>query len=79
MKTGSAAHDLDYLTHLAADSARFVQALAQTPPEARVLTCPDWDADDLLWHLGQVQWFWAAVIGRGLTVHAEVELSLIHI
>jgi len=73
MKTGSAARDLDYLTHLAADSARFVQALAQTPPEARVLTCPDWDADDLLWHLGQVQWFWAAIIGRGLTVHAEVE------
>lgn len=73
MKTGSAAHDLDYLSHLAADSARFVEALAQTPPEPRVPTCPGWDADDLLWHLGQVQWFWAAVIGRGLTVHAEVE------
>jgi uncharacterized protein (TIGR03083 family) len=73
MKTGGAARDLDYLTHLAADSARFVEVLAQTPPEARVPTCSDWDADDLLWHLGQVQWFWAAIIGRGLTVHAQVE------
>jgi hypothetical protein len=38
-----------------------------------VPTCPDWDADDLLWHLAQVQWFWAAIVGRGLTVEADVE------
>ena len=73
MKTERDKRDLDYLTHLAADSARFVEVLAQTRPEARVPTCPGWDADDLLWHLGQVQWFWAAIIGRGLTVHADVE------
>ena len=24
--------------------------------------CPDWDADDLLWHLGGVQHFWANVM-----------------
>src|SRR5450756_714943 len=64
---------LDYLDHLARDSARFVEVLRQTPPGTQVSTCPDWDADDLLWHLSEVQWFWGTIVGRGLTAHAEVE------
>jgi uncharacterized protein (TIGR03083 family) len=68
---------LDYLGHLARDSARFVEVLRKAPPGTRVPTCPDWDADDLLWHLTDVQWFWAAIIGRGLTTGAEVE-ALVH-
>lgn len=64
---------LDYLAHLARDSARFVEVLAQTPPETRVPTCPDWEADDLLWHLAEVQWFWGAIVGRGLTAYDDVE------
>ena len=62
-----------YLTHLARDSARFVEVLRQTPPESRVPTCPDWDADDLLWHLAGVQWFWGTIVGRGLTAGADVD------
>ena len=65
--------ELDYLTHLARDSARFVEVLRQTPPGTRVPTCPDWDADDLLWHLAKVQWFWGTIVGRGLTAYADVE------
>lgn len=65
--------DLDYLAHLARDSARFVEVLRATPPGTRVPTCPDWEADDLLWHLSEVQWFWASVVGRGLTAPADVE------
>lgn len=66
-------NELDYLNHLARDSARFVEVLRQAPPEARVPTCPDWDADDLLWHLAEVQWFWGAITGRGLTKFEDVE------
>ena len=36
--------------------------LALTPAAARVPSCPDWDADDLLWHLTEVQWFWGEVV-----------------
>ena len=36
--------------------------LADCDPSARVPTCPDWDAADLLWHLAKVQLFWAKVI-----------------
>ncbi len=56
------ASDLDYLSHLHAESDRFAQALRSASPDARVPTCPDWDADDLLWHLAEVQWFWAAIV-----------------
>jgi len=52
----------DYLSHLVRDSTRFAEAIQQAPPQARVPSCPDWDADDLLWHLGLVQHFWTTVV-----------------
>lgn len=59
--------DPDHLNHLRVESARFLDAIRQTTPEARVPTCPDWTADDLLWHLGgDVQWFWASIIDQNL-------------
>lgn len=61
-----------YLDHLRAESARFRAVLSDCDPAARVPSCPDWDAADLLWHLVTVQWFWStAVSGRP----AEVDLS----
>jgi uncharacterized protein (TIGR03083 family) len=51
-----------YLDHIRAESARFRAVLATCPPDARVPACPDWDAGDLLWHLAEVQWFWAHVV-----------------
>lgn len=57
----------DHLHHLRAESVRFLDAIRQTEPDARVPTCPDWTADDLLWHLGgEVQWFWASIIADNL-------------
>ncbi|MAO79850.1 MAG: hypothetical protein CMH82_04155 [Nocardioides sp.] len=51
-----------YSAHLRRESTRFRDVLALTPSQARVPTCPDWDADDLLWHLAEVQWFWGEVV-----------------
>jgi uncharacterized protein (TIGR03083 family) len=51
-----------YVDHLARESARFAEALGHAAADARVPTCPDWDAADLLWHLARVQLFWAKVI-----------------
>lgn len=72
-RVASGSADLDYLAHLSRDSARFVEVLARTRPETRVPSCPDWDADDLLWHLAEVQWFWGTIAGRGLTRSEDVE------
>src|SRR5947207_12648753 len=59
--------ELDYVDHLVRESARFAEAISEAPPEAPVPSCPDWNADDLLWHLAEVQFFWAAVVGEKLS------------
>jgi uncharacterized protein (TIGR03083 family) len=59
--------ELDYLRYLAAESARFGAVLGAAAPDARVPSCPDWIADDLLWHLSEVQWFWGTVVREKLT------------
>lgn len=53
--------DVDYLAHLRADSARFVEVLVAADPAAPVPTCPGWTAADLLWHLGEVQLSWGTI------------------
>jgi len=63
---------VDYLTHLADESRRFVEVLRPTPAHAPVPSCPGWDADDLLWHLGSVQSFWADVVEHAVADPAEV-------
>lgn len=61
-----------YLEHIRVESARFRDVMAGCDPAARVPTCPEWSAEDLLWHLVTVQWFWStAVIDRP----AEVDLA----
>jgi len=62
----------DYLRHLARESARFAAALETAAADARVPSCPDWDAQDLLWHLAEVQWFWGQVVRNRLTSTEEV-------
>lgn len=62
-----------YLDALAGDSARFVEVLAEVPAGTRVPTCPDWDVDDLLDHLAQVQSFWARIVAGPLTDDAQVQ------
>jgi uncharacterized protein (TIGR03083 family) len=59
-------NNLDYLGHLARESALFGHALDGAAADAPVPTCPDWDADDLLWHLAEVQWFWGTIVREGV-------------
>lgn len=56
---------LDYLGHLARESALFGHALDGAAQDAPVPPCPDWTADDLLWHLAEVQWFWGTIVREG--------------
>ena len=34
---------------------------------ATVHACPEWDVNDLLWHLAEVHWFWGEVVERRAT------------
>lgn len=55
------------------ESARAADAVAAAPPDARVPACPDWSALDLAFHLGEVQDFWAQVVG---VAGADVDVDL---
>jgi len=63
---------MDRLTVINAESDRFAAVLAECAPEARVPSCPDWNARDLLWHLTQVHQFWAGVLSSGARTEEEV-------
>ncbi len=67
--------DLDYVAYLSRESARFADALRDVAPDVPVPSCPGWNADDLLWHLGEVQWFWAAVVREDVTGDRAEELK----
>jgi uncharacterized protein (TIGR03083 family) len=67
--------DLDYVAHLARESGRFGEAIRAARPDQAVPSCPGWTADDLLWHLGEVQWFWAAIVRENITGPRAEELK----
>lgn len=65
--------DMNFDAYLARESDRFAEALRAARPETRVPSCPEWDAEDLLWHLGKVQAFWATIVREGITDADEAD------
>jgi len=61
----------EYLPVLEKTNARFADAAAESVLEhgwqARVPGCPGWRLNDLVWHLAEVQHFWAWVVKRRAT------------
>ncbi len=51
----------EYLDSIRTESVRFVDVLTACDPATPVPSCPEWTAADLLWHLVEVQAFWARV------------------
>lgn len=66
---------LDHLVHLRAEAARFGSVLRNADPGAPVPTCPEWNADDLLWHLAEVFLFWGAIVRDRLDDPAVAEAA----
>ena len=63
---------IDAIATIREETERSVAALASTAPDQQVPTCPDWTADDLLWHLAEVHEFWAAILEAGATTQEQV-------
>jgi uncharacterized protein (TIGR03083 family) len=66
---------MDRIAIIDAESHRFADVLSSSDPDARCPTCPDWTAADLLWHLTEVHYFWAGVLGQ--RVMSETELPAV--
>jgi uncharacterized protein (TIGR03083 family) len=55
-----------YLDELAIESAAFEAAVSGAPLDAPVPPCPAWTVADLVYHLGEVHYFWGEVTRRRL-------------
>ena len=55
---------MDFLAAIRRESDRFHELASTADPEARIRSCPDWSVADLVWHLGEVHWFWASIVER---------------
>lgn len=64
---------IDSTEVIRAEAQRFADVLATADPQARVPTCPDWTAADLLWHLTDVHLFWGGVLSRAALTEADLE------
>jgi uncharacterized protein (TIGR03083 family) len=51
-----------YLDSLRRDSAGLLSAARAADPDAAIEGCPDWKPVDLVWHIGEVHWFWATIV-----------------
>jgi uncharacterized protein (TIGR03083 family) len=62
-----------YLDTIAAESAAFHAAVAAAPLDAPVPACPEWTVADLVYHLGEVHYFWGQIAERRLADPEAVE------
>lgn len=54
--------EIDYLSTIREQSRRFAGVLEGVDPGRDVPSCPGWTAADLIWHLAEVQHFWAEIV-----------------
>jgi uncharacterized protein (TIGR03083 family) len=66
---------LDYHAITRSEMARFVTVLRDTDPSARVPSCPEWTAHDLLDHMTGVALFWSTIVRDRLTDPAAAEAA----
>lgn len=64
---------MDPVAAIRRDSDRFYQTADDADPSAAVQSCPGWTIADLVWHLGEVHWFWSTDIELRATGPDEVE------
>lgn len=53
---------MDYLAEIRREGDRFYDLAATADPSRRVPSCPDWDVTELVYHLGEVHWFWGTIV-----------------
>jgi uncharacterized protein (TIGR03083 family) len=61
----------EYATHVRADGRRLAD-VAEGHLAAPVPSCPEWTVADLVFHVGEVHWFWRQIAGQRATEMPEL-------
>jgi len=64
---------MDHVAAIRRECDRFYAAAADADPALGVPSCPGWSIADLVWHLGEVHWFWTAIIEARASAPDDVE------
>jgi uncharacterized protein (TIGR03083 family) len=64
---------VDFDAQIQQQNRLFRQALTTVDPAARVPTCPDWSATELLGHLAGVHWWWATIVENRITDPGDID------
>ena len=65
----------DPLAAIRDESDRFYVLADGADPTAPVPSCPDWTIADLVWHFGEVHWFWTSDIELRATDPDQIEAA----
>ncbi len=66
---------MDYVSSIHQDGELFYATALAADPSFGVPCCPGWRIVDLVWHLGEVHWFWATGIEMRATDPGQIELK----
>jgi len=66
---------MDFLASIRDEGDRFYATALTADPSLGVPSTPDWTIADLVWHLGEVHWFWATDIELRASDPDDVEAS----
>src|SRR5687767_10882696 len=64
---------VDPLEVIRRESDGFYAAALAADAEVGVPSCPGWNIADLVWHLGEVHWFWATAVEIRATDPEQIE------
>jgi len=64
---------MDPLAAIRRDSDLFYATADSADPTRAVPSCPGWNIADLVWHLGEVHWFWGTDVEMRATNSDDVE------
>jgi uncharacterized protein (TIGR03083 family) len=64
---------MDFVDAIRQDSDRFYAVADGADPDRPVPSCPAWTIADLVWHLGEVHWFWGTDVETRASDPEEVE------
>jgi len=73
LRTLDAMHHDDLLSSLRADAAALLAAARSAHPDQVIEACPGWKPIDLVWHIGEVHFFWGTMVRRRFTDPEQVD------